>query len=237
MAAAGSRIIVTHDASTLIQTARFLKKSISRARDGHKGGVTPAAASSPGGTPTGRPLAPFASTSSSSASSASAPPRPPFNSTAAATAASGAISGALSTSSGATVSAPPAPGSAPAPAAPAGGRGPGLVLRSGSSGSGGTRGLGVEGAVTSAVALKPSELAKLRDKVIIVTGALRPERFADSDAPLNVGAAVCAVGLLPPGVYVCMQGQVFDPNGVDRVVTNGCFVSKGVVGQSDSDSD
>ena len=129
------------------------------------------------------------------------------------------------------------------------GSGGGLVLRAGSSsGSGGAVGLGVGmggpsrgdtgGAVTSAVALKASEVAKLRDKVIIVTGALLPERFADSDAPLNVGAAVCAVGLLPPGVYVCMQGQVFDPDGVDRVVANGCFVAREVGGAaSDSDSD
>ncbi len=89
-------------------------------------------------------------------------------------------------------------------------------------------------------AIKPSEAAKLRDKVIVVTGALRPERLSDSDAPLNLGAAVAVVGLLPPGVYVCMHGLVFDPEGVERVATNGCFVPRdpaGPGGDADSDDD
>lgn len=46
-------------------------------------------------------------------------------------------------------------------------------------------------------------------KTIVLTGALNPARFRSSDAIFNIGAAVAAVQLLPPGVYVAMNGRVF----------------------------
>ena len=45
-------------------------------------------------------------------------------------------------------------------------------------------------------------------KRVVLTGAMRPERFSDSDAPLNVGCAVGALQHVPPGVYVAMHGVV-----------------------------
>ena len=45
-------------------------------------------------------------------------------------------------------------------------------------------------------------------KTIVLTGALQPGRFADSDAPFNLGMAVAAVQLLPPGVYIAVNGLV-----------------------------
>jgi L-asparaginase len=79
---------------------------------------------------------------------------------------------------------------------------------------------------TTATTLQRSQgdIAKLRDKVVVITGALRPERLQDSDAPINVGAALAAAAVMPPGVYVCMHGTVFDADRVERVPTNGCFV-------------
>jgi len=52
-------------------------------------------------------------------------------------------------------------------------------------------------------------LADIPDKVIVLTGAMSPARFAASDATFNVGCAVGAVQSLPPGVYVAMNGRVF----------------------------
>jgi L-asparaginase len=46
-------------------------------------------------------------------------------------------------------------------------------------------------------------------KVIVLTGALQPGRFADSDAPFNLGLAMAAVQTLPPGIYIAANGQVF----------------------------
>jgi len=57
-----------------------------------------------------------------------------------------------------------------------------------------------------------SEPVGLASKTIVFTGALRPERFVDSDAAFNVGGAVVAATLLPPGVYVSMHGRVFQAN-------------------------
>ncbi len=43
-------------------------------------------------------------------------------------------------------------------------------------------------------------------KVVVLTGAMRPERFANSDAPIHLGMAIAAVQILQPGIYVAMQG-------------------------------
>ena len=51
-------------------------------------------------------------------------------------------------------------------------------------------------------------LAGLPGKTIVLTGALQPGRFADSDAPFNLGMAMAAVQLLPPGVYIAVNGLV-----------------------------
>ncbi len=58
-------------------------------------------------------------------------------------------------------------------------------------------------------------LAGLPDKVIVLTGAMSPARFAASDATFNIGCAVGAVQSLPPGVYIAMNGRVF-PAGTVR---------------------
>lgn len=54
-------------------------------------------------------------------------------------------------------------------------------------------------------------LMDIPDKTIVLTGSMQPARLRVSDAFFNVGCAVAAVQLLPPGVYVVMNGQVFDP--------------------------
>ncbi|GAP66718.1 L-asparaginase/GlutRNAGln amidotransferasesubunit D [Mizugakiibacter sediminis] len=48
-------------------------------------------------------------------------------------------------------------------------------------------------------------------KVIVLTGALNPARFQGSDAVFNIGCAVGAVQTLPDGVYIAMNGRVWDP--------------------------
>jgi L-asparaginase len=56
-------------------------------------------------------------------------------------------------------------------------------------------------------------------KTIVLTGALAPARFAVTDATFNVGMAFAAVQTLPPGVYIVMNGRVFEGTRVrkDRV--------------------
>jgi L-asparaginase len=54
-------------------------------------------------------------------------------------------------------------------------------------------------------------------KVIVLTGALSPYRFRQSDATFNIGCAIGALQVLPPGVYIAMSGRVF---AIDRVRKN-----------------
>lgn len=46
-------------------------------------------------------------------------------------------------------------------------------------------------------------------KTVVITGALNPARFRSTDAIFNVGMAVAAVQSCDPGVYICMNGQIF----------------------------
>ena len=54
------------------------------------------------------------------------------------------------------------------------------------------------------------------DKTVVFVGSLTPARFKATDAEFNVGFAVAAVQTLPPGVYVAMNGRVFDPRQVRK---------------------
>jgi L-asparaginase len=56
----------------------------------------------------------------------------------------------------------------------------------------------------------------LPDKVIVLTGALNPARFQGSDAVFNIGCAVGAIQVLPDGVYIAMNGRVWDPKNVRK---------------------
>jgi L-asparaginase len=59
-------------------------------------------------------------------------------------------------------------------------------------------------------------LRSLTERTVVLTGALAPARFANTDAAFNVGMAFAAVQTLPPGVYVAMNGQVFAAGGVRK---------------------
>ncbi len=54
-------------------------------------------------------------------------------------------------------------------------------------------------------------LADVLGKTIVLTGAMQPATLRTSDADFNVGFALAAVQTLPPGVYIAMNGQIFDP--------------------------
>ena len=54
-------------------------------------------------------------------------------------------------------------------------------------------------------------LQDIPGKTIVLTGAMQPARFRSSDALYNIASALTAVQLLPAGVYIVMNGKVFDP--------------------------
>ncbi|MBT8108152.1 MAG: asparaginase [Gammaproteobacteria bacterium] len=59
-------------------------------------------------------------------------------------------------------------------------------------------------------------LLGLEDRTIVMTGALTPARFRTTDAMFNIGMAVAAVQTLPSGVYIVMNGQVFEAGKVRK---------------------
>ena len=48
-------------------------------------------------------------------------------------------------------------------------------------------------------------------KTVVLTGAMVPYTFGSSDGLFNLGSALAFAQCLPPGVYVVMNGRVFDP--------------------------
>jgi len=59
-------------------------------------------------------------------------------------------------------------------------------------------------------------LDEIKDKVMVLTGALNPARFRDSDAVFNIGCAVGAVQTLPPGAWIAMNGCIWNPHKVQK---------------------
>ena len=55
-------------------------------------------------------------------------------------------------------------------------------------------------------------LIGLPEKIIVLTGSMQPARLRESDAVFNIGYAIAAVQLLPSGVYIAMNGRIFDPH-------------------------
>ena len=69
-------------------------------------------------------------------------------------------------------------------------------------------------------------LASIPAKTIVLTGALSPARFTESDATFNIGMAFAAAQTLPAGVYVAMNGRVFRGDEVKKDREQRRFVAK-----------
>jgi len=68
------------------------------------------------------------------------------------------------------------------------------------------------------------KLAEIKDKIIILTGAMVPYSMKGSDAPFNVGTAFGALNShLPTGIYLAMNGQIFLYNNVFKDKEKGEF--------------
>jgi L-asparaginase len=59
-------------------------------------------------------------------------------------------------------------------------------------------------------------LKKITNKVIVLTGAMEPAKFKSSDAYFNLGGAIAAVQVLDHGVYICINGRVYNPDKVQK---------------------
>lgn len=68
--------------------------------------------------------------------------------------------------------------------------------------------------------------ANIADKTIVLTGAMIPYAFGtSSDGFFNLGSALAFVQLLPPGVYVVMNGRYYHWDAVRKNRKTGFFES------------
>ncbi|NWO05325.1 MAG: asparaginase [Alteromonadaceae bacterium] len=71
---------------------------------------------------------------------------------------------------------------------------------------------GTDSMAKTAEALKPVA----GERTIVLTGAMQPARMRRSDAIFNIGFAWAALKLLPAGVYIAMNGEVFEAGKVRK---------------------
>jgi len=62
-------------------------------------------------------------------------------------------------------------------------------------------------------------------KTIVLTGAMVPYKFGSSDGLFNLGSASAFVQVLPIGVYIAMNGKIFEANKVLKNKDKGEFES------------
>ena len=67
--------------------------------------------------------------------------------------------------------------------------------------------------------------AGVTDKTVVLTGAMIPYAFGSSDGLFNLGSALSFAQVLPPGVYIAMNGQCFPWDGVRKNKESGVFES------------
>lgn len=63
------------------------------------------------------------------------------------------------------------------------------------------------------------------DRTVVLTGAMVPHKISGSDALFNLGSAFMAARLLPPGVYVAMNGRAFRWDDVRKDFSRGVFTT------------
>ena len=68
-----------------------------------------------------------------------------------------------------------------------------------------------------------STLGPNLQKTIVLTGAMVPYAFGSSDGLFNLGSALSFVQLLPPGLYVAMNGRYFPWDRVRKNRETGAF--------------
>jgi L-asparaginase len=80
---------------------------------------------------------------------------------------------------------------------------------------------GTDTMVDTARAVAAANLAK----TVVLTGAMVPYAFGSSDGLFNLGSALSFVQVLPPGVYIAMNGQHFTWERVRKNRETGVFES------------
>jgi L-asparaginase len=65
--------------------------------------------------------------------------------------------------------------------------------------------------------------SRVFNKTIVLTGAMIPYKFGSSDGLFNLGSALAFVQAMPPGVYIAMNGRIFNWDNVRKNKQTGEF--------------
>ena len=69
-------------------------------------------------------------------------------------------------------------------------------------------------------------LEEIKDKTIVLTGSMQPARFKKTDAIFNSGFAFAAALSLENGIYIAMNGRIFNSSNVRKNIDLGRFEGK-----------
>ena len=69
-------------------------------------------------------------------------------------------------------------------------------------------------------------LEEIKDKTIVLTGSMQPARFKKTDAIFNSEFAFAAALSLENGVYIAMNGRIFNSSNVRKNIDLGRFEGK-----------
>lgn len=64
---------------------------------------------------------------------------------------------------------------------------------------------------------------RVKNKTVVLTGAMIPIKFGSSDGLFNLGSALAFAQTLPAGVYVAMNGRYFQADNVRKNKQTGMF--------------
>ena len=64
---------------------------------------------------------------------------------------------------------------------------------------------------------------RIKNKTIVLTGAMVPYKFGSSDGMFNLGSSLAFAQTISPGVYIVMNGKCFKWNNVTKNRATGIF--------------
>ena len=65
--------------------------------------------------------------------------------------------------------------------------------------------------------------SKIDSKTIVLTGAMIPYKFGSSDGLFNLGSALSYLQSLPHGIYIALNGNIFNWDNVKKNKEQGLF--------------
>ncbi len=79
---------------------------------------------------------------------------------------------------------------------------------------------------TDTMVLTGKYLSNIPNKTVVLTGSMYPAQYRDSDAVFNLGCALVAAQILDYGVYIAMNGRIFNPEFTVKNVAQNRFEEK-----------